>query len=1621
MAVSGSTLGLSSRVRSASPSRRALAIDMRRIANLLRDPAAAVAGAGEASMNTSICSSPQSAWEPGDRGAAPTTSGSSARAASISRMVMQNQFTALAERINMSVSTLQRQCEADRRRVTQVEKKLETKLDERSDKGDGRERWAEIQGSVNGLLEETQALARRVEGLDERLWARTSGSELSKQRNRELEQQVQALEQQSRLSVAATEETQKRQATKLRRAEHTLEEVVRRMAKVEEEVRQRNSVSHRDGYLEARLNSLEQNQESFEAELRVLQASLDDGVQQLREEMVANVQDGSGPLDLASAHDEVFRKFEIGLSSLEKKVSCQIQETSASLASLRVKVDGQLSRVASLAERLETAHEPAMDSLRAEISQARSQERRELDAEVHSLKLRMQEAQEANEEVNSEIREAMRQARAEIAALSLRPAEAEDNSWIRGLEDRLAGHEQELYDLRVRMDEMPEAGNADDMAPEKMPEEELEDLRRRLEWIEEQNASGAASGKMEISRIAQVQNTVVELVEQVSRLKQQASSSEASTNSWQQQVQQLQSLLERRQNEDMASSRVTAEVEAKVGAVSSQVADIAARLLEVEGNLDFARETEAGLGEVSALSHISETSGVIRNTSNLPPLPRSEADRAGSAGNGQSHSNLQEKLEAVAEHLEVVDELSDRVAELERRVTAGAGGSDCPANLGGASPAPASEVSFGGDGPFKVQAESFSKELGDLQSRCQGAEQELSSLRKELQGKLSALEASAKAAAKQEALDALKADVGSLRESLAGQPAKQSEEVGKALADLKKELASLRDEGLEDLKAEVDTIRDGLAKQPTSQVKSEVRSEVSDLQSKVRSEVSDLQSKVDAALEDLGKGLTEAKSAVEASIAPIKQELKELRENSGDSDDVIAALKGVEEVRAKLGSLGKDMEELKKTDLADQLAELKLKVERMPEQGASSNSPREPSDGALVSRLDALEKQLEEVAGLPKRLEEEHKGAVEQKERLADLGESLDGLSGKHASLLKELSDLKSELKTEVDTLGKRVEEVAVAGNDDKATQSLDQKELEGMRQTLGQVQEKMKDAEDSIAKLESNASKAPAAAAASPAELDALRSQLKAVEEKVASAGAVSAAGAPAAPAEDEALRAQVQKQVQELAAQISKELASFAEHQKDLVDTKATVEELSKKCQAPPAGQEEAIAGLKKQVSDAVERASAAEKTCAQLQKELEPLTGPKQKVGISLGGGSESPLAEMRGKLEQLCEQVAELQTKAEDAADAVVVSRSKSPQKSKGLEIQIPVSAENSVVDESLNFSLTEQTERPGFAADGSLNFSLTENATKDLSISDFGKARVGSRCSTEEDFEIDDDVPVAAAKATNAKPGGSSDDASKDTSSADAGRPRPNPVKTDEEKSSSLAPVAEEANEGGEASPSSKGSSVGRAALKSASMKSPAAASVDSPMGGSGGGLDASFSQVSVSCNEVSMGGDYSVDDSLELENKCDFVEVVRPISRGAQRQETIQETAEETEDGASKLLGTKTGAGGGDMLDSLVKPKAAGSDALDSLLGGAARTKSPVGASSSPANNASVSVSSAAKSPKAKASPAPKAKPKATSPDKDDDDDYGDASFDNMSVPESIEEDSMDGSGSGAWGGSGSA
>jgi hypothetical protein len=69
----------------------------------------------------------------------------------------------------------------------------------------------------------------------------------------------------------------------------------------------------------------------------------------------------------------------------ERRLNAQIEELSAGLASLRVKVDGQTQRLSSLSDRMETAHVPAVEALRGDIMEARSRDLCDLQGRIHEL------------------------------------------------------------------------------------------------------------------------------------------------------------------------------------------------------------------------------------------------------------------------------------------------------------------------------------------------------------------------------------------------------------------------------------------------------------------------------------------------------------------------------------------------------------------------------------------------------------------------------------------------------------------------------------------------------------------------------------------------------------------------------------------------------------------------------------------------------------------------------------------------------------------------------------------------------------------------------------------------------------------------------------------------------------------------------------------------------------------------------------------------------------------------------------------------------------------------------------------------------------------------------------
>jgi len=367
--------------------------DVRRLAGLLRGESE-VCGTGTSPYSGSSCAMPFGAWEPGDRGgSAPSAPSALApwgpqSPLASARISPQLQIDALGERMGSVVVGLQRQCDTDRRasdrRFQQFERQLQGAIgrlegDHVRD-SDWREKFSLLQGSISGLVDESQAISRRVDGLDERLWSRTSGAEeISRQGGRELEMKLQAFERQARLATAAAEESQKRQAARQRRTENLMEDFAWRLQKEEE----RSGVQGPSGQSQAfemRLQELSNEVGVSGDRLQNLEAQLEDaGIFEAAQAVAAEanfcdtVEEEGSEFDGGASIQGTLQVVERDHRTLERTIA-QLEELSAGMASLRVKVEGQIQRQGSLADRLETAHVPALESLRNEFIEARARD-----------------------------------------------------------------------------------------------------------------------------------------------------------------------------------------------------------------------------------------------------------------------------------------------------------------------------------------------------------------------------------------------------------------------------------------------------------------------------------------------------------------------------------------------------------------------------------------------------------------------------------------------------------------------------------------------------------------------------------------------------------------------------------------------------------------------------------------------------------------------------------------------------------------------------------------------------------------------------------------------------------------------------------------------------------------------------------------------------------------------------------------------------------------------------------------------------------------------------------------------------------------------------------------------
>lgn len=314
------------------------------------------------------------------------------------------QLEALAERFGSTMSGLQRSFESERRAVERRFQQLDRQLQsiqalretDRGRDGDWRERWAELQGSVSGLTEESQALARRVEGVDERIWARANAAEdLARQNARELGQQNQGIERQHRLGAAAAEEAQKRQVAKQRHVDHALEDWGWRISKLEE-VTEKQELQTSNSALEGMIQAAERrlNQELHTvicADAEAVQGRLE-AVEIRVSEAAAAVAaartqhapaDGQGAVELR----RVTQGLEDRLTGHERRINSQLEELSAGQAALRVKVDTQRQGVS--AERLESAFAPTAEALRNELQEERAHTLREVEGRLAELTQRV--------------------------------------------------------------------------------------------------------------------------------------------------------------------------------------------------------------------------------------------------------------------------------------------------------------------------------------------------------------------------------------------------------------------------------------------------------------------------------------------------------------------------------------------------------------------------------------------------------------------------------------------------------------------------------------------------------------------------------------------------------------------------------------------------------------------------------------------------------------------------------------------------------------------------------------------------------------------------------------------------------------------------------------------------------------------------------------------------------------------------------------------------------------------------------------------------------------------------------------------------------------------------------
>merc|ERR1712110_268052 len=124
------------------------------------------------------------------------------------------------------------------------------------------------------------------------------------------------------------------------------------------------------------------------------------------------------------------------------------------------------------------------------------------------------------------------------------------------------------------MDTLTLEQGSDIANPGRRVDEDLDDIRQRLEWLEERGAASTVAEKIDCQKASHNQETLCDLVEQVSTIVQRTSRSESACAALQLQIQQVQTALDAQQAERDTPSQAIAELQASCSEILRHMAKV---------------------------------------------------------------------------------------------------------------------------------------------------------------------------------------------------------------------------------------------------------------------------------------------------------------------------------------------------------------------------------------------------------------------------------------------------------------------------------------------------------------------------------------------------------------------------------------------------------------------------------------------------------------------------------------------------------------------------------------------------------------------------------------------------------------------------------------------------------------------------------------------------------------------------------------------------------------------------------------------------------------------------------------------------------------------------------------